>query len=507
MANHQFFLLLFIGIVIFELTNSLPDKKPGTTTSTLRNRKTTAGSSTSRTTTSTGNRKPFTTTGNAATRKSTTTAASSTVNRKLKIDAPTPDKKVTSTVKKTGGVRTTTRDAISQYPAPDWYNDNDDSGSSFCGCCRKKNKNSNVYPYAYPSPFGQTGSFPPPYAPISRNAPPTVTQSGTDKLAGMVGFAKAANVTGGWGGEVVQVNTIQDLINYVGESVPRVLMIQRDIRASSLTKVQMGSAKSIVSNNGATLYNIYLRATTASSNIVFQNLAFEHSPNNKGNDDIQLYLNYGTGYWIDHCSFVGHKWSPDDGSLDKLLYIGEQASLATISNCFFANHRFGLIFGHPGDDTNVVADGDVRLTMCNNHFESLGNRAPGLFRYGHYHVYNNYIENYGLGFTVATNGDVVSEYNYFGSSTTKNGMLDDKGSGTFYDIGSVPAITNQLSPSVNWNPASIYSYQPVTDANPEMIKYQKKTTISAGIPSPMKMTLMAPPIQHMISPPSFPSLH
>lgn len=285
-------------------------------------------------------------------------------------------------------------------------------------------------------------------------------------------------------------------------------MITNDIRASSLTKVQMGSFKSIVGSNGnAKLYNIYLRATTSSQNIIFQNLIFEHSPNNKGNDDIQLYLNYGRAYWIDHCSFVGHKWSLNDGSQDKLLYIGEEASGATISNCYFGNHRYGLIFGHPADDINIPADDDTRVTIFNNHFENLGDRAPGLFRCGHYHVYNNFINNYGLGFTVATKGEVISEYNYFGQSPNTNAMLDDKGSGQFMDTGSVPAITNIKSPMPDWSPS--YNYNLKTSADPGSLdtvnKYVQKRISPPRLPAPQPP--LVPPSMQFMTPPSFPALH
>ncbi|MEJ5174451.1 pectate lyase family protein, partial [Erwinia sp. MYb416] len=155
----------------------------------------------------------------------------------------------------------------------------------------------------------------------------------TSKLNGLVGFAKAANVTGGWNGSVVEINTLAQLNQYVGDSTARVLVINSNITASSLTKVNLGSNKTIVGSfQNRTLNNIHFRATTTSQNIIFQNLIFQHSVNIKANDDIQLYLNYGSKYWIDHCSFVGHTWSDGDGSLDKLLYIGEKADYATISN-------------------------------------------------------------------------------------------------------------------------------------------------------------------------------
>lgn len=37
----------------------------------------------------------------------------------------------------------------------------------------------------------------------------------TSKLNGLVGFAKAANVTGGWNGSVVEINTLAQLNQYV----------------------------------------------------------------------------------------------------------------------------------------------------------------------------------------------------------------------------------------------------------------------------------------------------
>lgn len=319
----------------------------------------------------------------------------------------------------------------------------------------------------------------------------------------MVGFAQVAGTIGGRGGDVVQISTLQDLIQYVSDSTPRVLMITTNIRASTLTKVQMGSYKSIVGSNGnVTLYNIYLGVNPSSQNIIFQNLIFQHSENNKGNNDIQLYLNYGTAYWIDQCSFVGHKWSPDDGSLDKLLYIGEQASGATISNCYFANHRYGLIFGYPNDDANLAGGDDTRVTICNNRFENLGDRAPGLFRFGQYHVFNNYINNYGLGFTVASKGEVISEYNYFGSSPKTNAMLDDKGSGQFIDTGSVPPILNQKSPKPDWSPTYNYNLKTTDPGTLKTVKNLQQRMIP-----PKFSTLVVPPPRQFIPPSHFPGLH
>ncbi|KAG4068064.1 hypothetical protein HA402_011397 [Bradysia odoriphaga] len=296
----------------------------------------------------------------------------------------------------------------------------------------------------------------------------------TTKLSGLVGFAKAGSVTGGWSGSVVEINTLAQLNTYIADSTARVLVINKNITATSLTKVTMGSNKSIIGAFGAgALINIHLRASSTSSNIIFQNLIFQHSVSINANDDIQLYLNYGNKYWIDHCSFVGHTWSKSDSSLDKLLYIGEYADYATISNSFFGNHKYGVILGHPADDSNTAYNGYPHLTICFNRYENLEVRAPGLMRYGYFHVYNNYINNFNLGFTLAQNAKILSEYNYFGTGSSNNGMLDDKGTGTFTDTGSYPSITNQKSPKSTWTASSNYAYtlKSAADAKTHTSKY------------------------------------
>ncbi|KQM46516.1 pectate lyase [Pseudomonas sp. Leaf15] len=279
------------------------------------------------------------------------------------------------------------------------------------------------------------------------------------KLTGLTGFALAAKVTGGWAGQVVSITTLDQLKANIGDTTPRVLVINSNISAASLTKVNMGANKTLIGSfQNRTLENIHLRATAQSQNIILQNIIFKHSASIKANDDIQVYLNYGSQYWIDHCSFVGHNWSTTDGSEDKLVYIGEKADYATISNCFFGNHKYGLIFGHPADDNKSEFNGYPRLTLCHNRFDNMEVRAPGLMRYGYFHVYNNYVNNFHLGFTLAQNANILSESNYFGEGSQNNGMLDDKGTGTFTDTNSVPAITRQKSPNAKWTARSNYNY-------------------------------------------------
>lgn len=287
----------------------------------------------------------------------------------------------------------------------------------------------------------------------------------TNGMTGFAGQAKSEDgaskpaTTGGKGGQVIYINNLNDLKNQLGDSTPKILVIEKNISASSKTVVNIGSNKSLIGSYAQNkLVNIHLKTTNNSGNVIFQNLTFEHSANINGNDDIQLYLTAGTNYWIDHVTFAGHNYNANGSDLDKLLYIGQSADYVTISNSKFANHKYGLILGYP-DDGNKNYDGMPHITIANNYFENLLVRGPGLMRYGYFHVKNNYINNFQLAYTIATNARIYSEYNYFGKGSEKGGILDDKANGEFKDVGSFPAINNQKSRVTNWNPSKNYSYQ------------------------------------------------
>nr|AAA24856.1 pectin lyase [Pectobacterium versatile] len=263
----------------------------------------------------------------------------------------------------------------------------------------------------------------------------------TTNLTGIIGFAKAANVTGGTGGKVVTVNSLADFKSAVSGSAKTIVVLGLSLKASALTKVVFGSNKTIVGSFGGyanVLTNIHLRAESNSSNVIFQNLVFKHDVAIKDNDDIQLYLNYGKGYWVDHCSWPGHTWSDNDGSLDKLIYIGEKADYITISNCLFSNHKYGCIFGHPADDNNSAYNGYPRLTICHNYYENIQVRAPGLMRYGYFHVFNQPTSiNSTWPLQLRRNANLISERNVFGTGAENKGMVDDKGNGSTLRIMAV----------------------------------------------------------------------
>lgn len=280
----------------------------------------------------------------------------------------------------------------------------------------------------------------------------------TSGTSGMVGFAAAGKTTGGTGGTVVTVKTLADLQKHIGGSDRKIVVVAANISASKKTVVSLGANKTLVGSFAAnTLTNLHLKATASSSNVILQNLTIAHSAGIKGNDDIQIYLNYGSRYWVDHVTFPGHAYSSKDGALDKLLYVGAKADYVTISNCVFKNHLYGLILGQPADDDTTAKNykGYPHLTMVGNVFDNVNVRAPGLMRHGYFHVYNNTVNKANLAFTIAKGANIYSEANAFSSVA---GILDDKANGNFTDVGSVPAVTGQKSGKATWTPSSNYKY-------------------------------------------------
>ena len=274
----------------------------------------------------------------------------------------------------------------------------------------------------------------------------------------MEGFAKKGGTTGGTGGPVVYVQTLNDLRKALNGNKPTIVVITKNISSSRKYVIQLGANKSLIGSWKANVIdNVYFKASPRSKNIIFQNLYLKHNVKNIGNEETQVVLDCGSHYWIDHCTFDGQKIDKKD--LGKLLKVSELVDFVTISNSKFMNHEYGLIFGYPEDDPSVIEkySNYPRVTIMFNMFQNLQARGPGLMRFGMFHVFNNYIISYHLGFTVGFQSKIYSENNYFDEPTKYFEILDDKGNGFFRDIGT-KMIKKQTSKITTWNPSSDYKY-------------------------------------------------
>ncbi len=306
-------------------------------------------------------------------------------------------------------------------------------------------------------------------APVSQeNVKPTALNTpenqGAD-MSGMVGFAKAANTTGGNGGEVVTVHTVDELQKSMTGDKARTVRLGADLSADSKVTISFGANKTLLgTGEGNKLHNIYLTSDKTASNDIFQNLNFSHDSRYRENNDMQMYINTGERYWIDHDTFSGTKNEQPKG-LDKLLYVGGKADNVSLTNSKFQNNEYGVILGYPEDSAAAKATyaGYPRMTIANNYFNDLDVRAPGLMRHGQFDTFNNLIDKFHLGFTVTGDATVLSQANYFEKGVDVNnkpstgGVIDDYGDARFKDIGSNVTF-NQKSSTTNWTPTE-YSRQ------------------------------------------------
>lgn len=278
-----------------------------------------------------------------------------------------------------------------------------------------------------------------------------------------------ASITGGVLGNVVTASNVSQLKSYASGTTPYTIVINGNISASSLTKVNVGKNKTFVGSfNTNTLNNIHFRCISNSGNLIFKNITFSHNRNINANDDIQVYINTGNKYWIDHCTFTGHQ-STTANDVDKLIYVGLTADYVSVTGCKLMGHKYGLILGYYNEDGASRYAGYPRMTIANNYFYNVQTRAPGLMRYGFYHCYNNYVYGFNLGYTPYTGCTIYSENNYFDKGSYKGNVVDihQRGAGSFTDSGSVlsSSISNlQAIRSTSWRPSANYDYDAKTAA-------------------------------------------
>ncbi len=142
-----------------------------------------------------------------------------------------------------------------------------------------------------------------------------------------------------------------------------------------------------------------------------------------------LSITGGTHVWVDHDTFsdgtnpdanqpvyFGRPYQVHDGLLD----ITKGADLVTVSYSYFHDHDKTMLIGSTDSPTYDV--GKLRVTLHDNRFENLGQRAPRV-RYGQVHVYNNLYQapqatgafaesGYSYSWGVGRNSAIYAENNY-----------------------------------------------------------------------------------------------
>ena len=327
--------------------------------------------------------------------------------------------------------------------------------------------------------------------------------------AGLQGFAgcakdsagklKASDI-GGALGKVVEVTTFDELKTACTSTEPLTILITKNISGvSGSSNYEISTApdgsrryycrdnyiylqpnKTIVGSYAAhTLYNVYFRTYNENygpgHDIIIRNIDCTHDT--ELNSDNVWEFAYGWNYWIDHCDMEGHAQietstlGSDDW--DKLLNFKGTADYATISDCTFGHHEYGVLMGYPTDtqETYDTYNGKPCITLCDNYYNNVITRAPGLMRYGYFHSFNNYVVNFDMGYTIYSACKLYSESNYFEAGTGKGSVVNDRPGndisatypGVYTDSGSILtgsnySLTASYAKACAWRPTSNYSY-------------------------------------------------
>ncbi|SET22805.1 pectate lyase family protein [[Clostridium] polysaccharolyticum] len=324
--------------------------------------------------------------------------------------------------------------------------------------------------------------------------------------AGLQGFAaegkqingaEKASAIGGLLGETVFVDTYDKLAQEASGSTPKTIVITKDLsytggfnydnegRRYPKSKINLGNNKTIIGSYGAhKIHNGYIVTNGGNGrNNILRNITVSHD---ESSNHINVWeFSNGNNLWLDHITFMGHSninTSSYGGDIDKLLSIVGTYDYATVSDCTFGKHEYGVILGYPTDTDEALSayKGKPCVTIMTNYFNSCITRAPGLMRYGYFHSANNYVYDFHLAYTMHTGANIYTEKNYYDGAGNIGSVVNDDALnitsisnatvgkvGPWYtDNGSIAVrcynnnnLRNVSSLSTSWRPSNQYSYK------------------------------------------------
>ena len=287
-------------------------------------------------------------------------------------------------------------------------------------------------------------------------------------LDGLEGFAANCKTTsgekaftiGGLFGPVVQVTTLDQLLNEANSVGPKTIVLNANIDSKSVFQTRIRDYKTIVGSfKYHTIYDCEFRTNNKdgdpndnpSDNIIFRNLDFEAK-----NEPNRILINIWSSrqIWFDHITFNSNLnydrkgngqdevgkfiWlnTPYENYMDKKDRL-RSIDYITISYCKFTNRYWTVAYGTQNDE--YTRD---RTTLLYNWWNKNVRRCPQLGN-GSAHIFNNYYEAYGqkdnggatTGIIGGDNCEMLSQNNMFNGYTkvqaltmggdTKNPARDD----------------------------------------------------------------------------------
>ncbi|MBR4201744.1 MAG: RICIN domain-containing protein [Oscillospiraceae bacterium] len=315
----------------------------------------------------------------------------------------------------------------------------------------------------------------------------------------MNGKEKACNL-GGTLGKTVEVSTFDELKAACTNNETCTVVITKNISKTGTyskdgngryrftdAKIYVNPNKTIIGSYGAhSLYNVFFQTFGENygpgHDIILRNIEISHDK--ELNSDNIWEFAYGSNYWIDHITFIGHDKvngaSTRTDDWDKFLNFKGNTDFITISDCNFGLHEYGVLLGYPTDDeaTYKQYNGHPCVTLTANYYHDTLTRAPGLMRYGYFHSLNNYVNKFSMGYTVHTacdiyaencvyenGGNVICDWNQitYAGAYAESGSIFSNCSRTKQGEGT--KNNPSYSKPSNFRPAGNYSYTAMPTAN------------------------------------------
>jgi len=228
---------------------------------------------------------------------------------------------------------------------------------------------------------------------------------------GPVGFVNTNEgingITGGMGGEIVRVNTREQLAHYAIAPEPYIIIVEGRMEGNGLNRkkdiIEVGSNKTIVGVKGAELAGIGLDIK-GKENIIIRNLIIHHA------DPDGIAARSSHHIWVDHCDVYSED-EPVKEDWDGLVDLTVGSSYLTVSYCYIHDHHKACLLN--SGTMHFYDNGKNRATYHHNAFMRTDQRNPRI-GYGLGHVFSNYYQNIGTyAIGVHTQAQVMSEQNYF----------------------------------------------------------------------------------------------
>ncbi|KAL2264077.1 hypothetical protein VTK26DRAFT_2571 [Humicola hyalothermophila] len=271
--------------------------------------------------------------------------------------------------------------------------------------------------------------------------------------AANIGYAtQNGGTTGGAGGEVVTVRTLDEFAAAVNEkdATPRIVVV--DGMISGDEKIRIGSHKTIIGTPGSGFRGVGLHFRRQ-TNLIVRNIISSFVTAENGD---ALKIEESTNVWVDHCEF--HSALVDDKDFyDGLVDSSHGSDFITISHTYFHDHWKASLAGH--SDSNAGEDqGKLHLTYANNYWRNVNSRAP-LLRVGTAHVYNSLYENMSTAINSRMGAQALVQSNVFKNVTVPVTSRDSKETGTCTVIDTDLGGGLNDCPAGNMSPDSVpYSY-------------------------------------------------